>query len=125
MATADSQTIYVKAGESSVREGILHFTQFSSTDRVGRAFKILGLCWLGALITLFIPLAHFILTPGFLIAGVVMAYSRYMANSANESVQVACPACGKEVTIQLEPGDRFPLYTYCPSCHGGVQLTEK
>jgi hypothetical protein len=123
MATADTQTIYVKADDKT-QQGVLHFTQFTSGDRMGRALKVLALCWLGAAITLFIPIAHFVLVPGFLIAGPVMAYLRYRVDRASENVTTVCPNCQQEVTIKLDANDRLPLYTYCPSCNNSVQLSE-
>ena len=125
MATADMQTIYVKSDEKPVREGKLHYTQFSSSDRMSKALKVLALCWLGAGITLFIPIAHFVLVPGFLIAGPVMAYLRYKVDRATENVEVQCPACEKDVTIKLDAADRLPIYTYCSDCNQSLQLTEK
>lgn len=125
MPMSDTQVIYVKAQDKPVAEGILNFKQFSSGDRTGKALTVLGLCWLAAGITLFIPIAHFVLVPGFLIAGPVLAMMKYKIDRANEDVQVQCPNCEKSVTIKLDPADTLPIYTYCSDCNESLQLTEK
>ncbi|NOY71866.1 MAG: hypothetical protein GXP14_05735 [Gammaproteobacteria bacterium] len=124
MPVADSCVLKVTAQQTKTQEGIFYFTRFSSTDRVGRALKILGICWLIAGVTVFIPLAHFVLVPGFFIAGPVMAIMRYKVDKAAEKVAVQCPECGQNVEIQMEAQDWPPLYTYCPECNTSVQLTE-
>src|SRR5258706_10001731 len=45
----------------------------STGERVARAFAGLGMFWVLALGGLFIPVAHFILVPTFLTAGIIMA----------------------------------------------------
>ncbi len=124
MPTADTQTIYVNADDKPTREGVLHFTRFSSGDRMTRSLKVLSGCWFAAGVTVFIPIAHFILVPGFLIAGPVMAYFRYRVDRANENVAVQCPVCDESVTIEMEAADRLPLYTYCPKCNNSLQVAE-
>lgn len=125
MSVSGTQIIYVKADEKPVREGTLTFTQFSSGDRMGRAFAALGLCWVAAGLTVFIPLAHFILTPGFFIGGIILAMKKYKAERLNDNVQVQCPRCDKSVMIELEPEPTLPAYVYCPDCNASLQLTEK
>ena len=125
MPVSDTQVIYVKADEKPVREGALSFTQFSSGDRMGKALTVLGMCWGAAGITLFIPIAHFVLVPGFLIAGPVLAMMKYKVDRANDSVDVQCPHCDKTVSIKLDPADKLPLYSYCPDCNTSLHLTEK
>ena len=48
----------------------------STGERVGRVFTGLGMFWALALGGLFIPVAHFILVPVFLTAGIIMAVKR-------------------------------------------------
>lgn len=102
--------------------GTLYSQVFSDRDRLLRALKMLGILWVLALVTLFIPIAHFVLVPTFLIAGPVVAFKRYAMKSALEKAGGKCPACGQEVTIPLEPGDRLPKRTYCPACNKPIRL---
>ncbi len=124
MPVAETQTIYVKAEDRPTHEGIFHFTQFSSSDRLRRALGVLGVFWGLAAVTILIPLAHFVLVPGFFIAGPIMAFMRYKVDTASENVIVLCPSCEHEVTIKLEMTDRLPLYAYCPDCNSSLHLTD-
>jgi len=124
MPTADSSALKVTAHQTKTHEGVFHFTRFSSADRTGRALKVLGVCWLIAGVTVFIPLAHFVLVPGFFVAGPVMALMRYKVDRVADKVAVQCPECGKDVEIKLDAQDWPPMYTYCPECNTGVQLAE-
>ncbi len=125
MPIAESQIVDIRPGEGSPVDGTLHRIRFTSGDRAMNAAKMLGLCWLIALITVFIPIAHFILVPSFLIAGPVMAFLRYRATSACKKITTRCPACNQEVDISLEANTKLPLYTYCPACDASLKIEEK
>ena len=125
MASAETQTVYVKSGDGAPREGILNFQRFTASDRMGRAVKVLAGFWLAAAVTAFIPIAHFVLVPALFLAGPVMAFLRYRVDTASENVTVRCPACDQEVTIPLEPSDKLPMYAYCPHCNQSLHLAEK
>lgn len=80
--------------------------------------------WAMAGVTLFIPLAHFVLVPGFLIAGPVVAVMVYRSEQARDHAEGRCPLCGEEITIKLEAKDEIPKWTYCPACNAALQITE-
>lgn len=123
MSVKDTQQVAIKGNESEqVRLGQLHSLQYSSGERMGRAVKVLLICLVLALITAFIPIAHFFLVPLFLIAGPVMAVMKYKQDSALEKAEGECPECGERVDIELEPTDKLPKRTYCPSCNKPLQL---
>ena len=66
----------------------------STGERVGRAFAGLGMFWALALGGLFIPVAHFILVPTFLTAGIIMAVKRSKEDRRLAEVSGPCPRCG-------------------------------
>lgn len=125
MSVAETQIVYVKPGTGIAEEGTLHRIRFNSSDRVLNAAKVLGVFWLIALITVFIPIAHFILVPSFFIAGPIMAFLRYRATSACKKITTRCPSCNKDVEIALEANVRLPMYTYCPACDAGLKIEIK
>ena len=86
---------------------------------------MLGILWLLAILAVAIPLAHFILVPGFLLAGPVAAVLRYRDTERNEQVTGECPVCGKPVTIPLDSSDRLPLWTYCPPSGDPIRVLEE
>lgn len=108
--------------DAGLRRGELKLSVLSSAERLQRSFGTLLLCWLLAGVTLFIPLAHFFLVPLFVIAGPVLFFMRYKVTELKESVSGECPECAQAVVIELEATDKFPKWTYCPSCNKSVQL---
>ena len=96
--------------------------EHSTGERVGRAFAGLGMFWALALGGLFIPVAHFILVPVFLSAGIIMAIKRSREDRRLAEVRGPCPRCGTQQTFKaggrFEPGRSLD----CPACHGTFAL---
>lgn len=94
----------------------------STGERVGRVLAGLGMFWALALGGLFIPVAHFVLVPAFLVAGVIMAIRRSREDRRLVLVRGACPRCGAEQAF--EGGGRFEngRSLDCPACHGSFAL---
>jgi hypothetical protein len=90
-------------------------------QRLARTGAALGLCWGLALAGLFIPVAHFILVPTFVIAGIV-TFRRAREDRRLIEVRGPCPRCGGEQ--QFKVGGRFaPERTFdCPICHNNVTM---
>ena len=90
----------------------------STGERVGRVFAGLGMFWALALGGLFIPVAHFILVPVFLSAGIIMAIKRSREDRRLAEVRGPCPRCGAQQTFKA--GGRFEAGRSldCPACHG-------
>ncbi len=122
MSESTSEAIVIKCNESAASVAELHSRTFSNGERMVRAGKILAICWGLALITLFIPIAHFFLVPTFLIAGPVMAFMKYKVETVLEKAHGVCPECSQTVDIELDPGDKLPKRTYCPACNKPLQL---
>jgi len=122
MSESKTEAIIIKGNESDSCVGELHSTRFASGERMARAAKVLAVAWLLALITAFIPIAHFFLVPLFLIAGPVMAFMKYKAETVLEKANGSCPECSKAIDIVLDPADKLPKRTYCPDCNKPLQL---
>jgi len=90
----------------------------STAERVGRAFVGLAMFWAMAVGGLFIPVAHFVLVPTFLAAGIILAVKRSREERRLLSVRGACPRCGAEQAFKgggrFAPGKSLD----CPACHG-------
>ncbi|MDX1812680.1 MAG: hypothetical protein R3240_12065 [Gammaproteobacteria bacterium] len=125
MAAKKELTIEIQDDNDHSAEGTLFYTAYNPADRTTRAITALVVCWLLAGVTLFIPIAHFFLVPAFLIAGPVLAFSRYKQEDSKEKVEGTCPRHNGQVTIKLENTDKLPKWTYCPECDGAIQLVEK
>jgi hypothetical protein len=94
----------------------------STGERVARAFVGLGMFWALALGGLFIPVAHFILVPTFLTAGIIMAVMRSREERRLAEVRGPCPRCGAQQVFK--GGGRFAdgRSLDCPACHGTFAL---
>lgn len=90
----------------------------STGERVARAFAGLGMFWGLALGGLFIPVAHLILVPVFLAAGIIMAIKRSREDRRLAEVRGPCPRCGARQIFKA--GGRFApgKSLDCPACHG-------
>lgn len=122
MAENRQEKIDITTNESGSNEGVLNISVLSGGDRFTQASKALVICWVLAVITAFIPIAHFFLVPLFVIAGPVMAYMKYGAAEITEDAVGICPECNENVTIKLDPADKLPKWTYCPACNKPLQL---
>ena len=80
------------------------------------------MCWALALGGLFIPVAHFILVPIFVVAGVVVAVKRAHEDRRLLLLRGACPRCC--AAQEFKPGGRFATgrNVDCPKCHGTLTL---
>ena len=92
------------------------------SQRFGRALAGLGMCWALALGGLFIPVAHFILVPTFVVAGIIVAIKRAREDRRLLLLRGACPRCG--AAQEFKPGGRFVTgrSVDCPKCHGTLTL---
>jgi hypothetical protein len=91
-------------------------------QRAMRVLMGLGFFWGLALCGLFIPVAHFILVPTFVVAGIVVALRRAREDRRLILVRGACPRCGAQ--HEFRPGGRFESGRSipCPHCHGNLTL---
>ncbi|WP_455210284.1 hypothetical protein [Kaarinaea lacus] len=110
------------SGDKST-EAQLHITVFDSKDSTMRALKRLGLFWLLALASLPIIGAHWVLVPGFFIAGPVAAFLAYKVKEVFDKSSGECPECRKSIEVKMEPKEDFPKWTYCPKCNQSLQIS--
>src|SRR5262245_25629883 len=94
----------------------------SLASRVGRAALALGIAWLLAFPAIFFPVAHFVLVPGLVVGGVVLAALRLRETRTLARLQGTCPRCG--TALNLTPGGRFrlPRSVQCVHCRNELTL---
>jgi len=94
----------------------------SLASRTGRAILALGAAWLLAVPAIFFPVLHFVLVPGLVVGGVVVAAMRLREDRTLARVQGICPRC--RVTLDLTPGGRFrlPRPVRCGHCRNELTL---
>lgn len=83
--------------------------------RLGRAaVRLLG-AWVLAVGCVLVPLLHFVLVPGFLLAGPVLAWLAVRESVVVKSTSIACPKCGKDAPIETGTTG-WPAGMRCGSC---------
>ena len=124
MATTIEKNIQFRAGDEGKTEAILYSLEFGQSELTKRALTRLGLCWLASIASIPIIFAHWVLVPGFFIAGPIMAMAAYKMKTMPDHAEGQCPACGENISIKLEAKDALPKWTYCPSCNNSIQLSD-
>ncbi len=124
MSVLEQRSILIKSGELE-SDGLLYSQVFAPQERLLRAMKVWGLSWLLAVPSILLPIAHWVLVPGFIIAGPIWAYKRYRTPSVPDHVSGHCPMQHEEISVPLEASDRLPMWTHCPVCHASLQFVER
>ncbi len=110
--------------ENQIRDGTLLIRSYTPGERLRRGLAGLLGAWAVAGVAVFIPIAHFVLVPGFLVAGPILGWMRYRQDQAMLHVEGECPACGETMRVDLEANERPPLWTYCPQCQVSIQISK-
>ena len=97
--------------------GVVDVRSFDHAERLVRASKGLGLAWAGAVVGFFIPVAHFLLVPGFFIGGVVLFRSRLGSREIADSMTGSCPDCGLKQDFGSAGRWEPPHTVTCNGCH--------
>jgi len=90
--------------------------RFDRKARVRRAVSALALWWAAALASVFIPIAHFALVPGFFIYGIVAARQRLKHEIVATRVEGTCPDCGAAQQFEAAGPWAPPVETACRQC---------
>lgn len=91
--------------------------------RVARAGAMAGIGLAAALVALPIPLVHFVLVPGSLLIGGVLAALRLMQHEIFSSAEGRCPFCATEQRLGLAGKTfRLPRRLHCTGCGRELDL---
>lgn len=122
MPAIQSERITVSYDDQPVVQGRISLEVYSSGERMMAAAKLWLGAWLLAVLAVFIPLAHFVLVPTFVIGGVVVGYRAYNKVCRADAAEFTCPACQVAVNMKLEPNQIPPVYVYCPKCEASLKV---
>lgn len=102
--------------------GLVITRKYDEKERNRRILKYSGGCVGAAIISIFIPLLHFILVPGFFIAAI--AFAVINSRPANiERAKAKCPECGVDFVIS-KGKPVFPIEDVCASCHHKITISK-
>lgn len=123
----DAKDVFVQAAmllypdrpSSSVDVQVRHR---DARQRTTRALATLAACWGLAIVAVFLPLLHFILVPGLLVLGPVLAWSRWHEGNTLLSATGPCPGCEVAQRFSLGQPWRERTMLRCESCGRRLEL---
>jgi len=92
-------------------------------QRLVRALAILGGCWAAAIVSVFFPVAHFFLVPGFIVLGVVLAVLRSRERERLLGIHGVCPRCHREHDFGRGDRQSGQIWVTCPGCFTRLRVT--
>lgn len=95
---------------------------FDPSQRARRAAKGLAGFWGAMVVSVFIPVAHFVLVPSLFGIGIWQFFRGLRRHERVRGAHAACPDCGVEQDFELGAGLRFPQGVQCRSCHRGLTI---
>jgi len=123
MAEHIKQEIQLKSQQSGqTNRAEMHTICFTEQEQKMRALKALAMFWLIALLCVLLPIAHFILVPGFFIGGIIAAKRRWNTQREGIDANGTCPACNNEIQINLDKNADLPQWHDCPQCGDALEL---
>jgi hypothetical protein len=121
MAHGEGRPVRLSALGGRESFGEVRVQRWSSRDRAVRAAKVWAACWALAVVSVFVPAAHFILVPAFLAAGPIAGYFTARTRSSVLGGRAPCPACG-EVLLVAGGREEWPLDDVCGACRVQVVI---
>ncbi len=118
MSRGTGQPVVLRAGEKR-SVGEVRVERWDRSARLLRAARRWGILWGIAVVSILVPVAHFVLVPAFLIAGPIGGLARYRERSAVLGGEGGCPSCGARMSIDAHP-DRWPFLEHCDACQRAV-----
>jgi hypothetical protein len=93
----------------------------SERERFWRAAKAWGIGWGIMVVSAFVPIAHWILVPSFLLIGPLLGFSAYGQDRVVTRGSGKCPECHNELTVT--PGSyKDELWAHCAHCRAYVNI---
>ena len=121
--TTRVQPIVLSGYHGSPTSGNVTICAFDREQRLRRAFAGLGKWWDVALLSVLIPVAHFVLVPSFLAYGGWQFFQRLGTVELATEARGTCPDCGADQALELAPRWRAPQPVTCRQCHRGLRLS--
>ena len=101
----------------------VHFVRHDPGARTRRAVLALLACWGLAAVTILVPIAHFILVPGFFLLGIFLFVKRLGEGATIVGVQGVCPYCKEERQFVAAGRVKSELKVSCPVCHNQLDAS--
>lgn len=107
--------ITAHVGDERHREGMISVHTMTPSERMVQALKKLALFWGIAVLSILIPVFHFVTVPLFVCLGIFFFYRGYKSTGVVLGGEVNCPHCDQLVTIKPATIE-WPLSEICQNC---------
>jgi len=121
MAAGIGCAVTVRSESGKTSPGVIRIQEWDKKARTQRALRFWLYCWAASLLSIAIPVAHFILVPGLFLAGPAGAWivsTQSVAILGGESV---CPECGAFLPLS-SASDSWPINDLCSACQHRVKI---
>ena len=113
---------YIRLDDGTQFDLNIPVTHLSQSDRLRKALKTFGFVFALALVSILIPVFHFVLVPLFLLASVVMAFRQYNKIYEFNLAGVPCPKCNENLKEGLLTTRESKLSVYCFTCRRNLSV---
>lgn len=120
MKNISKTSVLIKSNQNQ-SQGFVEIHNFNTKERLKRALKWFSICFAAALISLFIPLAHFVLVPIFLLSSLIVPFYVYSIESLVIGGKGSCPNCKSDLSIE-KGFNKWPLQDLCTHCKSNVEI---
>lgn len=104
-------------------DALIEIRAFDKPRRIKRAATGLITWWGAAAVSILIPVAHFLLVPGFFLFGLVTFMRRLKTAAVVIAAHGTCPDCGAEQDLDIEGPWSESQDLTCRQCHRSLRLT--
>lgn len=122
MANQETKKVTITSRDGKKVSGEITILYLSTGEQFKRSIKKLVLFWGIAIGTVFIPIFHFVLVPGFLILGMVMFFLSFNIGEILMIKKCLCPKCNEEFELQ-ECKIEWPISQSCGNCRNSLSLS--
>jgi len=123
MSTLGAQAATLEVFGAAATRATATLESLSPGRRLVRALAVLAACWAAAVVSIFLPVAHFFLVPGFLVLGVVWAVIRGREREQVLRLHGVCPRCAREQDFVQGGHQDGRAWVSCPACFNRLFVT--
>ena len=122
----ETKTFTIESGEGTQRDVLLNLHHWDKQQARIKGAMWAGPILIGGLLTIFIPIVHFVSVPASLIIApvVYLTVSKLFASGTSFKGEALCPSC-KQASLLSGSAETFPAYVNCMGCRAALKIVEQ
>lgn len=104
-----------------IAEGNVNLGPVEKALRIKRAVRNSAICFALMIGSVFVPMLHFILVPGFFLLTIFLGLNAYFDDVEITDGEITCQKCQSKIVIGKH-GDHWPLWAKCEKCNKDVRI---